>query len=581
MLSLNERKNAKRIRIFAYIGNANEVMYANTINLKTNKTKDTKNRVERIYCVELKILQNRFSLFFDGEHLRLYENERLFYHNNKPCIWDARSSKASKAKMQDRLCVKFSDTENFYYDTALQKNKQVVKEGDFFVKFNSSDELTFLELYETKDCVKKIASINELEFNLEYGNINLGTSFLSLIQTLKELNMGSIIPLKISYKKRILIHIKRILQSTRATKAEFSMYIDGKKWEFQNSKKIKTSKAYVLERPGPDCITPNLELRIPEGRYNVAWHTNSNQAYKNKVLKLYNDNVLQARAILIHSGKNAKNSRGCLLLEEKLGKENELERGISIIKALQNTFNDKGFKDKFENMPKTAEHMMVMVENEFESTSSINTLHKNKEYYIDDEGYLHWEVYGVDKIKRAKDIWKKLNYEDQTKQLKEKLKQGNLTKEQIKAIVLHRTDSTSALQAINSFLNKELGTHFLIDKDGTIYQCASLHKWTRHIGDIKARDIEINGKNSKDYSKYKNKTYKEIASIEKRKSYPTRYPINNDSIGIEVVGKCYNDKEKKIKIGLNYTQYNGKWEEAAQEQKVSIKHLVDILKAEY
>ncbi|TQR48704.1 N-acetylmuramyl-L-alanine amidase, partial [Campylobacter troglodytis] len=33
--------------------------------------------------------------------------------------------------------------------------------------------------------------------------------------------------------------------------------------------------------------------------------------------------------------------------------------------------------------------------------------------------------------------------------------------------------------------------------------------------------------------------------------------------------------------GLNYTQYNGKWEEAAQEQKVSIKHLVDILKAEY
>jgi len=34
--------------------------------------------------------------------------------------------------------------------------------------------------------------------------------------------------------------------------------------------------------------------------------------------------------------------------------------------------------------------------------------------------------------------------------------------------------------------------------------------------------------------------------------------INNDSIGIEVVGRCFNAMEEKVKIGLNYTQYSGK-----------------------
>lgn len=47
------------------------------------------------------------------------------------------------------------------------------------------------------------------------------------------------------------------------------------------------------------------------------------------------------------------------------------------------------------------------------------------------------------------------------------------------------------------------------------------------------------------------------------------------------MGKCYNDKEEKIKVGLNYTQYNGKWEESTQKQKDSTKQLADILKDIY
>ena len=106
-----------------------------------------------------------------------------------------------------------------------------------------------------------------------------------------------------------------------------------------------------------------------------------------------------------------------------------------------------------------------------------------KPYYIDDEGYLHWEANGEDKIKRAKEIWQKVKHADQTRQLATALEKGNSTKQQIKAIVLHRTDTDTSLQAINGFL-RGVGTHFLIDTDGTIYQCASLYKYTQHIGKI-------------------------------------------------------------------------------------------------
>lgn len=334
MLKPSERKNAKRIRIFAYIGNADEVMYANVININTNKTTDTKEKVERIYCIELKIIPNRFSLLFDGEHLSLYENERLFHCKN--CVWDARSGRAtSNAQMQDRLRIKHIDNQYFHYDTELQNTNQVIKKGNFFVKLDNNPNATSLYIYETQEYNKAVGTINNAKFSLENGNINLGDNFLDFIESLKNLNTDSAIPLKIAYKKRIIIHIKHTAQTTQPTKAEFSMYIDGNKWAFENSNKHKTSKAYTLERSGPDCITPNLELRILEGRYNAMWHT-SKQKHKNNVLKLYNDYLSQDRKILIHSGQYPQNSKGCLLLEEKMGGKNQLKRGVSIIKALFN-----------------------------------------------------------------------------------------------------------------------------------------------------------------------------------------------------------------------------------------------------
>ncbi|WP_220272088.1 DUF5675 family protein, partial [Helicobacter didelphidarum] len=114
---------------------------------------------------------------------------------------------------------------------------------------------------------------------------------------------------------------------------------------------------YFLERSGYDCITPNLELRIPEGRYELSWHkserylnpqgekyTNQLRQYwkainannephkdsKGKIrywkplLNLHNKYLHQDRNILIHSGGKIQDSQGCLLVGEKIDRDKSL-----------------------------------------------------------------------------------------------------------------------------------------------------------------------------------------------------------------------------------------------------------------
>uniref|UniRef100_UPI001F19F42D peptidoglycan recognition protein family protein n=1 Tax=Helicobacter trogontum TaxID=50960 RepID=UPI001F19F42D len=179
-----------------------------------------------------------------------------------------------------------------------------------------------------------------------------------------------------------------------------------------------------------------------------------------------------------------------------------------------------------------------------------------KPYYIDSEGYLQ----GLGIVKYP------------VTRLELSLANGFMPK----AIVLHMTDSNTAkssLESWNNPNNARVGTHFLIDTDGTMYQCASLHKYTQHVGDIKVKNLDINDKN------YKNKTYTQASNIEKSKSYPNRYPINSDSIGIEVVGRFLgNDKRlSKYDKVFTYTQLSGQWEEVAVAQKNSVKALIQAL----
>jgi len=117
----------------------------------------------------------------------------------------------------------------------------------------------------------------------------------------------------------------------------------------------------------------------------------------------------------------------------------------------------------------------------------------------------------------------------------EKLERKPLTS--VKGIVLHRTASRTSNSTITAFENGRngvnYGTHFVVDKDGTIMQTASLSFYTLHVGKVRNKE----------------------------------YPVNKNSIGIEVVG-MYNDESDT-------------WEQLTQEQINSTAWLVNSLRQTY
>lgn len=66
----------------------------------------------------------------------------------------------------------------------------------------------------------------------------------------------------------------------------------------------------------------------------------------------------------------------------------------------------------------------------------------------------------------------------------------------------------------------------------------------------------------------------------KNKKYPNRYPINSDSIGIEVVGRYLGDDKKLSRYDkvFGYTQLSGEWEEVTKTQKINTKTLIETLR---
>ena len=182
---------------------------------------------------------------------------------------------------------------------------------------------------------------------------------------------------------------------------------------------------------------------------------------------------------------------------------------------------------------------------------------------------------------------------------REKLKDNGLYKaekgalERINGIVLHRTAS-GKMQKTKDILDgfKKNGTHFLIDRDGTIYQAASLLNATQHVGPIRAKfKIDKNLVKSKDYHNGYDDLWKDGQAVpiwtnsteynqrrigvffrESYKPYPHRYVYNRDSIGIEVVAS-YDSNPKK--------QTSPLWESTTKEQLASIRYLVNLLKSLY
>jgi|WetSurMetagenome_2_1015567.scaffolds.fasta_scaffold76647_1 N-acetyl-anhydromuramyl-L-alanine amidase AmpD len=119
----------------------------------------------------------------------------------------------------------------------------------------------------------------------------------------------------------------------------------------------------------------------------------------------------------------------------------------------------------------------------------------------------------------------------------------------IKGIIIHQTNSPTVESTLNSYNGeKKLGAHFLIDKDGTIYQTASVYKTTNHVGSkLKIRCLAEHTCKPIELHKLRTMKWPELSRYgeidEKKKRYPERYPTNADSIGIELVGEALPRKE--------------------------------------
>lgn len=141
----------------------------------------------------------------------------------------------------------------------------------------------------------------------------------------------------------------------------------------------------------------------------------------------------------------------------------------------------------------------------------------------------------------------------------------------INGIIVHQTDSYTAASSLNSYKNpKANGAHFLIDKDGSIYQTASVYKKTWHVGRLKARCLVESRCTATELAALKRYNPTRENNIETEKSVPDRYPSNMDSIGIELVGKAItppNDPKAKPT-----------YEAVTVEQNDSLKWLIDELR---
>lgn len=76
-------------------------------------------------------------------------------------------------------------------------------------------------------------------------------------------------------------------------------------------------KGYTCEPAGPDTTESGKDRRIPQGRYQIAWH--DSPKFRARLPLLYSEQVPKSRCILIHSGNTGRNTEGCVLLGTSLG----------------------------------------------------------------------------------------------------------------------------------------------------------------------------------------------------------------------------------------------------------------------
>jgi len=143
--------------------------------------------------------------------------------------------------------------------------------------------------------------------------------------------------------------------------------------------------------------------------------------------------------------------------------------------------------------------------------------------------------------------------------------------DEVHGIIVHQSSGPTAESAFNSYRAGQAGAHFLIAKDGTIYQTASIKKQTWHVGKLRSRclaELRCSAEEMKLAQKY------DPSGTNRRemgKLVPDRYPANRDSIGIEIVGQA-----------LPLTEPDGDkrtYETVNETQNISLKWLISELRA--
>jgi N-acetyl-anhydromuramyl-L-alanine amidase AmpD len=133
----------------------------------------------------------------------------------------------------------------------------------------------------------------------------------------------------------------------------------------------------------------------------------------------------------------------------------------------------------------------------------------------------------------------------------------------VRGIIVHQTGGQNARSALESYRRTGAnGAHFLIDKDGTIYQTASVFKRTWHVGKLKSRCM-MEARCSAAENKL-NKKYNPTKENEREqsKSVPDRFPSNDDSLGIELVGEVLPRDSSVPDVKKVYEQVTGAQNEA-------------------
>ncbi|MCQ8104377.1 N-acetylmuramoyl-L-alanine amidase [Methylomonas sp. SURF-2] len=88
-------------------------------------------------------------------------------------------------------------------------------------------------------------------------------------------------------------------------------------------------------------------------------------------------------------------------------------------------------------------------------------------------------------------IWSggKLVHKNVTDKVNSAIEKGALSV--VHAIVVHQTGAATAGSSFSSYDSGNNGAHFLIDKDGTIYQTARIDQKCWHVGNIRSRCQEM------------------------------------------------------------------------------------------